>query len=190
MRPWVIVCLLSASSLSVALDAPSADTLQEEPPAGTLSAGQTVLVDDGSCPAGQIKQVTGGNNAEGQPRRKKCIDQAGATNQEIASERFALGGRKSVFGYYYGVNVDCSPLWQEVKITKSPENGEAHLRDATTIVSYSAPNARTRCNGKSTKALALEYMPAKGYTGKDSIVVERISETGEFRSFKYDITVK
>ena len=31
---------------------------------GQLREGQVVLVDDGSCPAGQIKQVTGGNHVK------------------------------------------------------------------------------------------------------------------------------
>ncbi|MDY8111188.1 DUF6719 family protein [Fulvimarina sp. 2208YS6-2-32] len=44
-----------------------------EPPAGTLAYGSTVLVDDGTCPAGQIKQVTGGNNARGIARKNDCV---------------------------------------------------------------------------------------------------------------------
>jgi hypothetical protein len=39
-----------------------AEVLQTEPPMGQLREGQTVLVDDGSCPVGQIKQVIGGNH--------------------------------------------------------------------------------------------------------------------------------
>jgi hypothetical protein len=40
----------------------SAEVLKKEPPMGALREGQVVLVDDGSCPAGQIKEVTGGNH--------------------------------------------------------------------------------------------------------------------------------
>ncbi len=36
--------------------------LQHDPPPGLLAKGMTVLVDDGSCPAGQIKQVKAGDN--------------------------------------------------------------------------------------------------------------------------------
>ncbi|MDY8110172.1 DUF6719 family protein [Fulvimarina sp. 2208YS6-2-32] len=42
-----------------------------EPAAGQLKTGQTVLVDDGSCPAGQVKQVTG--SVPGVPRQKACV---------------------------------------------------------------------------------------------------------------------
>ena len=39
-----------------------AEVLKKEPPMGALREGQVVLVDDGSCPAGQIKEVIGGNH--------------------------------------------------------------------------------------------------------------------------------
>lgn len=48
-------------------------TLKSEPGPGKLAYGSKVLVDDGTCPAGQIKQVTGGNNAMKIPRKKECI---------------------------------------------------------------------------------------------------------------------
>jgi clan AA aspartic protease (TIGR02281 family) len=68
-----------------------AETLKREPPESTLHPGQSVLVDDGSCPAGQIKQVSGGNRSAGQPRERKCIEQTGSTNREAAIERYATG---------------------------------------------------------------------------------------------------
>lgn len=42
-----------------------------EPAAGTLATGVKVLVDDGTCGAGQVKQVTG--STPGVPRRKECV---------------------------------------------------------------------------------------------------------------------
>jgi hypothetical protein len=33
-----------------------------EPPPGQLKSGESVLVDDHTCPAGQVKQVTSGDN--------------------------------------------------------------------------------------------------------------------------------
>lgn len=47
-------------------------TLKQEPGSGTLPFGKKVLVDDGSCPQGQIKQITGGNGAK-IPRVRECI---------------------------------------------------------------------------------------------------------------------
>lgn len=48
-----------------------------EPRPGTLRAGETVLVDDGRCPRGQVSQVTGGDNLGGHhgtaPRTRTCV---------------------------------------------------------------------------------------------------------------------
>ncbi len=42
-----------------------------EPAAGTIATGISVLVDDGTCPAGQIKQVTGGDIKRGVARIRR-----------------------------------------------------------------------------------------------------------------------
>lgn len=45
---------------------------------GDLRLGQRVLVDDGSCPAGQIKEVLGSQmTATGVLRTRKCIPRLG-----------------------------------------------------------------------------------------------------------------
>jgi hypothetical protein len=55
--------------------------LKSEPREGNLRSGERVLVDDGTCPGGQIKEIIGGSNREyqtsiprpGTPRSIKCI---------------------------------------------------------------------------------------------------------------------
>ena len=49
----------------------AASVLDKEP--DRLGYGDTVLVNDGSCPAGQVKQVTGGNKNKGVPRSHQCV---------------------------------------------------------------------------------------------------------------------
>jgi uncharacterized caspase-like protein len=49
------------------------EILKQEPAVGKLPTGASVLVDDGTCPAGQIKQVVGGNIVTGQARLRSCI---------------------------------------------------------------------------------------------------------------------
>jgi hypothetical protein len=46
---------------------------QTEPPIGQLPPGAKVLIDDGTCPVGQLKQVVGGNTATGQARLRSCV---------------------------------------------------------------------------------------------------------------------
>jgi hypothetical protein len=45
----------------------------KEPGAGTVPTGANMLVDDGTCPKGQIKLITGGSLHRGIPRTRTCI---------------------------------------------------------------------------------------------------------------------
>lgn len=59
----------------------SVQILRHEPPGGQLRTGQTVLVDDGSCPKGKIKEVKAGSDRRlttgtkigGSHRTYRCI---------------------------------------------------------------------------------------------------------------------
>jgi hypothetical protein len=69
----VVAATLGAFAVSV-----PAEVLKTEPAMGRLKENQRVLVDDGSCPAGQIMEVIGGNHQKVGgtkliERRKKCI---------------------------------------------------------------------------------------------------------------------
>jgi uncharacterized protein DUF6719 len=76
-KPLLIAVAFSISLSAMASPA-RAEVLKKEPPMGQLREGQTVLVDDGSCPPGQIKEVIGGNHVSvgGTKhilRTRKCI---------------------------------------------------------------------------------------------------------------------
>ena len=64
----------AAGKATTAPPSGAADTkyLPREPPPGTLAPGVRVLVDNGTCPAGQVYEVIGSPSA-GVPRAKKCI---------------------------------------------------------------------------------------------------------------------
>ena len=68
--------LLASSVLSVRANA---QVMSREQDIGDLRVGQRVMVDDGSCPAGQIKEVSGSTmTANGVVRVRKCIPRLGA----------------------------------------------------------------------------------------------------------------
>lgn len=67
-----IVSVFSTAAIFVSGPA-SAQVLKSEPAVGNLAAGKKVLVDDGTCPAGQIKQVTGGSKTVHIARSSICI---------------------------------------------------------------------------------------------------------------------
>jgi hypothetical protein len=56
----------------------SAETVMNERNIVELRLGQRILVDDGTCPAGQIKEVAGSQMTEsGVLRTRKCIPRLG-----------------------------------------------------------------------------------------------------------------
>jgi hypothetical protein len=66
LRKWQISYILPVGIVwaATALPCIAQAVLKQEPPMGQLQEGQTVLVDDGSCPKGQIKEVIGGNHVK------------------------------------------------------------------------------------------------------------------------------
>ncbi|MGJ4947097.1 DUF6719 family protein [Bradyrhizobium sp. HKCCYLS20291] len=82
MRP-VLPSLLGAASLSglllVVLTAPvEAQYVGREQDVTDLRLGQRVLVDDGTCPPGQVKEVSGSKMVEtGIVRAVKCVPRFG-----------------------------------------------------------------------------------------------------------------
>ncbi len=68
------VCVALFVSLVSAIPA-SADIVMRESDIQNLRLGQHVYVDDGSCPTGQIRDVTGVKlTASGVARVRKCVD--------------------------------------------------------------------------------------------------------------------
>ncbi len=73
-RTLLLGVLLSAAPAATA----RADIVGRESDITDLRLGQKVYVDDGSCPAGQIKEVSGLRlGATGVERTKKCVDRKG-----------------------------------------------------------------------------------------------------------------
>jgi hypothetical protein len=59
-----------------------AEQVAREQDIADLRLGQRVLVDDGSCPAGQIKEVSGSQmTISGVLRTRKCIPRLGTTQR-------------------------------------------------------------------------------------------------------------
>lgn len=63
------------------------DVLKEEPPKGSLPRGKVVYVDDGVCPIGEVKEIIGGSEVKGIPRKVRCVKRpsfalAGASRAE------------------------------------------------------------------------------------------------------------
>jgi len=75
MRSVFRSSVFASVALFVAMTAAAAgvEFLKEEPAKGTLRRGDVVYVDDGKCPAGQVKMIIGGNQQAGAPRQVTCV---------------------------------------------------------------------------------------------------------------------
>ena len=70
--------LLGGLALSALASPALAEQVSREQEIVNLRLGQRILVDDGSCPAGQIKEVSGAQmTATGIVRVRKCIPRLG-----------------------------------------------------------------------------------------------------------------
>jgi hypothetical protein len=75
-RYWIGLAVCFA--LCALAPAAVAQTVAREQDIANLRLGQRILVDDGSCPAGQIKEVSGSQmTAAGIIAVKKCIPRRG-----------------------------------------------------------------------------------------------------------------
>jgi len=68
---WTLPAFVAFVAVRLASSAHAQQVLRAEPPPGQLQTGQVVLVDDGSCPQGQIKRVVGGAMASGNARQAR-----------------------------------------------------------------------------------------------------------------------
>jgi hypothetical protein len=75
LRAGALVLVLACAPAS--MPAPAADRkveyLKEEPPRGSVPYGKVVHVDDGTCPKGEVKQITGGSQEKSIPRSVRCV---------------------------------------------------------------------------------------------------------------------
>ena len=51
--------------------------LNEMPKEGDIPFGKIVYVDDGKCPKGEVKEVTGGSRQKAIPRQVRCVKRPG-----------------------------------------------------------------------------------------------------------------
>jgi hypothetical protein len=79
---YLALPLFGAAALFALAGVALAEQVAREQDIVDLRLGQRVLVDDGSCPAGQIKEVSGAQmTANGVVRVRKCIPRLGTNKR-------------------------------------------------------------------------------------------------------------
>lgn len=74
LRTGFIALIGAVAMIAVSAPVSAQQALMREGDIVDLRVGQRVLIDDGSCPAGQIKQVTGSKLSQnGVVRTRSCV---------------------------------------------------------------------------------------------------------------------
>ena len=76
----ILFSSLSLAVLLVVIACTKIEYLKEEPPRGTLMSGKIVYVDDGTCPNGEVRELTPGNRIRRVNRKSRCVDRQKLTN--------------------------------------------------------------------------------------------------------------
>lgn len=69
----VIAVVLCFAGSALAEGGRKVEYLKEEPPTGSVPYRKVVYVDDGTCPSGQVKEITGGSQTKSMPRKVRCV---------------------------------------------------------------------------------------------------------------------
>jgi len=72
-RIQVVFALAAFTAALVARIALAADYPKTVPKDGEIPYGKVVYVDDGKCPKGEIKEITGGSQEKAIPRKTRCV---------------------------------------------------------------------------------------------------------------------
>jgi hypothetical protein len=77
IRAHLIVAMLGLAACLPSVCQSKVEYLKEEPPPGAIPFGKIVYVDDGTCPSGEVKEITGGSNQRNIPRKVRCVKRPG-----------------------------------------------------------------------------------------------------------------
>jgi len=73
MRTHIVATMLGLAACLPSVCQAKVEYLKEEPPKGTIPLGKIVYVDDGTCPSGEVKEMTGGSLQRSIPRQVRCV---------------------------------------------------------------------------------------------------------------------
>ena len=75
--PLLLTATLCLATAALAQSDRKIEYLKEEPLAGALPYRKVVYVDDGTCPKGEVKEITGGSEAKSIRRTVRCVKHPG-----------------------------------------------------------------------------------------------------------------
>lgn len=101
-----------------------------------------------------------------------------------------FGTTRTLAGFY-SVNDDCSsPRVPAIKVLSGPAHGTVNLSRGSGRPAYSAAEPRHKCNSRNVAKVFVNYTPASGYLGKDTVSVSsKAPGQTDFSYVTFDITI-
>jgi dienelactone hydrolase len=93
--------------------------------------------------------------------------------------------------FSFAVNRDCSSKGiPKVWIAVAPQHGSTSVEPKSDFPKYPAASPFSACNSVKTPGIAVEYTPASGYVGPDSLVFEEIDTEHVHRVLRIALTIR
>jgi hypothetical protein len=110
---------------------------------------------------------------------------------QYASAKAALSGQPQRIDYFYSVNPDCSSVGTTtIREVTPPKNGTITFTSGENYPDFKVGNIRYACNSKKVPVTNLVYQSNQGFTGTDTIKVEVLFPSGDYRTSEYMINVR
>jgi hypothetical protein len=103
-----------------------------------------------------------------------------------------VAGATLVVGYYYALNVDCSPIgYATLRVTNAPQHGSVTTtRKGKEFPFFPSNSPYYDCNRRRVDSVLADYRPEAGFTGTDYLTIDAIFPNGIERIYDYQIVVK
>ena len=73
IRTHIIATIVGLAAILPSVCQAKVEYLKEEPPKGAIPYLKIVYVDDGTCPSGEVKEITGGSLQRSILRKVRCV---------------------------------------------------------------------------------------------------------------------
>ncbi len=100
------------------------------------------------------------------------------------------GGEARLAAYNYVLSNCTSGPRPDVRVLKSPANGDLRFDQITVPIDRAKDNRRAHCNGKDVEAVGVYYKPKEGFTGEDRITIDTDWKNGSVSRYTYVVNVR
>jgi hypothetical protein len=91
----------------------------------------------------------------------------------------------------WAANPDCTPSGTiTMRVISAPSHGRVSIVRTKVFPQFPPNNPRYHCNARGVMGVKAMYVSRRGYTGPDSVALEAIFPSGEYRRAGFGIVVR